>query len=214
MFSNFFSPDGKIFQIGSKAADLLLASALWLVCCLPLVTIGPACTALYDVTVRNIRCSRGTGICRDFFRVFRRDFRQSMWLMLVLTAFAAAALAAEHLFSQQDASVTMAVWLLRALLVLVIMAVPYGFALISRFDNTFGRVLLMTVYLMFRHLPTSLVLAVLLALGYLLVYLHLPLAVLMPGLICFLISLLLERVLRHHAPEAAICCQEAESAGE
>ncbi len=214
MFASFFNPEGKFFQVGSKAADLLLASVLWLACCLPLVTIGPACTALYDVTVRNIRSGRGTGIYRDFFRVFRRDFRQSMGLMLIFTALAAAALAAEQWFVQQDASGAMAVWLLRALLVVMMMAAPYGFALISRFENTFGRALLLTVYLTFRHLPTSLVLAALLALGGLLVYLHLPLAVLMPGLICLLISLLLERVLRRHAPEAAVDRQEVERAGE
>lgn len=210
MFASFFNPEGKFFRIGSKAADLLLASVLWLVCCLPLVTVGPACTALYDVVVRNIHNGQGSGICRDFLRVFRQNFRQSVGLMLIFTTLAAAALVAAQLYAEQGASDTVTVWFLRAILVVVMMAAPYGFALISRFENTFGRILLLTLYLTFRHLPTSLVLAILLSLGGLLVYLHLPLAVLMPGLICLLMSLLLERVICFHAPEAVVENREAE----
>ena len=211
MFASFFNPEGKFFQIGSKAADLLLAGVLWLICCVPLVSIGPACTALYDVVVRNIRNDRGSEICCDFFRVFRRDFRQSMGLMLLLTALAAAALLGEQFMRQSG---TTAVWLLRAVVVVVMMIGPYGFALISRFDNSFGRMLFLTLYLTFRHFLISLTMALLLALGGLLVYLHLPLAILMPGVVSLLLSLLLERVLQLHAPEAAIVPQEEESANE
>ena len=50
-----FSPDSKFMRAMSRLGDLLLLNLVFLLCCLPLVTVGAAQTALYTVCFRLIR---------------------------------------------------------------------------------------------------------------------------------------------------------------
>ena len=47
----------------NKMADLILLNLIFLLCCIPVVTIGPAITALY--------------VIQTFFRSFKQNFKQS-----------------------------------------------------------------------------------------------------------------------------------------
>jgi hypothetical protein len=38
----------------NKMADLILLNLIFLLCCIPVVTIGPAITALYAVSLRSL----------------------------------------------------------------------------------------------------------------------------------------------------------------
>lgn len=78
-----FNYDGPVVQALNKVADCICLSFLWLISCLPLVTIGAATTALYYSTNKCIR--RGEGhIWREYWRSFRTNFKQAtvLWLML------------------------------------------------------------------------------------------------------------------------------------
>jgi len=69
----------------NKMTDLLLLNLLYLVCCLPVITIGAATTALYYVSIVSIRSGDGY-VIRRFIDSFRRNFKQAtiIWLILVL----------------------------------------------------------------------------------------------------------------------------------
>ena len=54
-----FSPDSKFMRAMSMLGDLLLLNLIFLICCVPIVTIGAASTALYTVA---FRMARGTGL--------------------------------------------------------------------------------------------------------------------------------------------------------
>lgn len=43
-----FALDGKFNQFMSKAADLLLLNLMWMICSLPIITIGASTTALFE----------------------------------------------------------------------------------------------------------------------------------------------------------------------
>ena len=214
VFQQFFRPDGKFFVLGSKAGDLIAASVLWLVTSLPLITVGPATTALYYVVLHSVREDR-EGVWRAYFRMFRREFRQSMALMLLYTAWAAACFLAGHLYQSAGGDPdSLAAWLLRALLLPALLSMPYGFAMIARFENSLGRCVLLSLYLAFRHPAASLALAALLAAGAFLVYLQLTLAVFLPGAVCLAMSFLLERVFRQHMPDPPAPGETPESSME
>ena len=44
---SFFDMDSPVMQAMNKLGSVILMSLLWLVCCLPVVTIGAATAALY-----------------------------------------------------------------------------------------------------------------------------------------------------------------------
>lgn len=198
MLSNLFHPDGKFFRFGSKAADLIAVSLLWLLCCIPMVTVGPACTAMYGVVVKNIRGERGS-VWRQFWQVFRRDFRQSLLFTMPASALAAALLVSILLLKRRGAG-GFGIPLLEAVLLLLVLTLPYAFALIARFENSFLQHVKLTLLLTFRHFPSSVLMAAMLALGAFLVYLHPPLAAFVPGLVCLGVSFVTEAVFRKYGP--------------
>ena len=50
-----FNMDNKFFTFMSRVADLIILNLLFLLCCIPIVTIGPAITAMYYVTMKMVR---------------------------------------------------------------------------------------------------------------------------------------------------------------
>lgn len=53
-----------------RLANMLIVSFYWVLCCIPVVTVLPACAALYHCVTRVVMAS-GTGVSRDFFRSFK-----------------------------------------------------------------------------------------------------------------------------------------------
>lgn len=123
------------FKGMEKVGDLLLINLLFVVCSLPVVTIGASATAMYYVLGR-IRRQEGT-VTKDFFRSFRENFRQASlyWGVLLLVA-----LALYWNFRLISGWTGTLYSVMMVLLILVSwFAVSWGslvFPLLSRFDNT------------------------------------------------------------------------------
>lgn len=69
----------------NKMTDLILLNILWLICCLPVVTVGAATVAMYYVNITSIRCGDGY-VIRRFFQSFRKNFRQAtlVWIAVIV----------------------------------------------------------------------------------------------------------------------------------
>ena len=82
---NFFNENNLIFVALNKIGDIILANLLFILCSIPLVTIGPSLTALYHCMLRTVK-GNNNGTVKTFFRAFRQSFRQSLivWLGLVV----------------------------------------------------------------------------------------------------------------------------------
>lgn len=82
---NWLSYDGVLCQTLGKVTDCLCLSIVWIISCLPIVTVGAATTALY-YTVNKVVRYGVTGILREYWRSFATNFKQStgLWLILVL----------------------------------------------------------------------------------------------------------------------------------
>lgn len=78
-----FNPEHGIYRLTEKIADLLILSVFWLVCSIPLVTLGPATTALYNTVVRCILGDeRNSWVL--FFRTFKQNFKVGALTSLVV----------------------------------------------------------------------------------------------------------------------------------
>jgi len=53
----------------------MILSVIWILCCLPIVTIGPATTAMYYVVLRMH--DPNYAVLKDFFRSFKQNFLQA-----------------------------------------------------------------------------------------------------------------------------------------
>ncbi len=75
--------DSKFYKWGTLLADLIILTVLWLICSLPVITMGASTTALYYVTTRQLSNREGY-VSRDFFRSFRKNFFQATFVEIIL----------------------------------------------------------------------------------------------------------------------------------
>lgn len=196
MAKGIFNPDNDLWRITGKLVDLFLLSVFWLVCSIPLFTLGPATAALYHTVVR---CIRGDG--RDswtlFFRTFRANFRVGALTSLVVLA-AGAFLFFLYSLLYQTAAYSRAGYVLfmayYVFLLLPLGLLCYLFPTLSRFELGVRGLLSNCAKLSIAHLPTTAALALLLY-GTLYVCLNVPVAAaVLPAVLALAHSLLLERV--------------------
>lgn len=81
---NIFSFNSWLSRFLYLVADIVLLHILWIICSLPIVTIGASTTALYSSCMKRIRRDEGY-ITGNFFGAFKSNFRQStlIWLLLL-----------------------------------------------------------------------------------------------------------------------------------
>lgn len=200
-----FDPENGLWSTVSKMMDIVGLSVVWLVFCLPVVTIGPATAALYYSVVKCVR--RGEDHpCRNFLQSFRANWRQGVLLTLLCLP-VAAFLYWEHralgrLAAGGDAAIGGAYLILTVLLLLPIGFLCWLFPLLSRFESSLSGLLWSALQLTFRQLPSTVVVALLVFLSATATaafWIFVPFAF-TPALTALLASFLVERALKKITP--------------
>ena len=78
-----FDPEGPVMVALGKLADLVFCNVLFLLCSLPVFTMGASLAALYDCTLRISADTEEQIIVLQFLRAFRRDFKTATKLWLI-----------------------------------------------------------------------------------------------------------------------------------
>ena len=78
-----FNYDSPFWSFMSRLADLIILNLLWIVFCIPVVTIGASTTAMYRVTLYMVR-GEGSGVVRMFWDAFRLNLKQAVLIFLIL----------------------------------------------------------------------------------------------------------------------------------
>lgn len=133
--SNFFSIESPLFQWLSKFADRMFLNVLFVVSCVPLITIGTATVALYDVT-RRIRNDEGH-VWNSYWKAFRSNFKQAtlIWLVLLLSGLLIAFSASFYFGSSQTGS-TLGILIVSIVFFLWAITTAWAFPLQARFKNS------------------------------------------------------------------------------
>lgn len=76
--------DSPVIEFVSTVADYMLLNVLFLLTCLPVITIGPSVSALYAVMMKEVR-HENTEILKMYLRAFKSSFRVSFGLSLIYT---------------------------------------------------------------------------------------------------------------------------------
>ena len=80
-----FDLNSPFMQALARMADLVILSFLWFVCCLPIITIGPACAALCFVAMKLAK-KEDIQLIATFFQSFKLNFKQGVILNLIFMA--------------------------------------------------------------------------------------------------------------------------------
>lgn len=158
-----FNPDSRIMIFLSRVADLVILNILWLVCCIPVVTIGASTTAMYHV-IRHWQKDSVSSIMRDFFQSFKEDFKQATPVYLILLIPTVAVVINAMLIFNQDNSAAvpfylLVVWFISALILLFISSFVYP--VMAFFADTFFKTLRNAMVLALAYLPRTILISVL-----------------------------------------------------
>lgn len=86
--NSFFSIDSPFFRFCSKIADIFMLNLIFVVTCIPVVTIGAAFTALHAISMKMISGKEGY-IIKGYWQAFCASFKRSTvyYLLLLLAVF-------------------------------------------------------------------------------------------------------------------------------
>ena len=157
---NLLNPDSMFMRAMSRVGDLLLLNFFFLLTCVPIVTIGAACTALYTVCFR-FETERETYVIRSYFRAFRENWKRATAIWLILLVCGATACVNAYLFYCMGGALRYAALFFPILLALVLLAGSYAFPLLSQFENSVLATLKNALALSLGYLPRSILMTAL-----------------------------------------------------
>ena len=146
-------------QLLDLICDIFLCNIYFIVCSLPVVTMGAAFTGLYRAM---LRLTRGEGsVTKDFFQGFRSDFWRSTGIWLILLAVGLGVWADYYFVLAVNGGSTWSDILLLVIAFWVLATGAYAFALIAQFSNSFGKTLRNAMLLALTNFPKTVLMAAL-----------------------------------------------------
>ncbi|MFT4145589.1 MAG: YesL family protein [Mobilitalea sp.] len=203
--SNFFNMDNPVFTFLGKACDVIFLSVVYLLLCVPIVTIGPATTALYYATVKVLRRERGY-LFREFFKSFKLNFKRASFIGLILfIMYLILAIDIMATYSSWNGENTMNSVLFGIYIAIAFMlsfVTIYIFPVLSRFEMK-TKQLIKTVFLIaIKHLPFTLLMLIIQA-AIIVGVMFLPIVIFIaPVTSAFMTSIFMERILKKYMPPA------------
>ena len=130
-----FNINSPMFRFLENLVDFTGLNLLFLITCIPIITIGPALSALFTITLRESREEHGTFV-KPYLKAFKNNFKSSAIVFLIYFAAGAVLLFSIGFWMEMPSAFGNMM-----LLVLVFCAVIwltsffYVFALNARFEN-------------------------------------------------------------------------------
>ena len=158
MFS-MFSPDSKIMQIIGRITDLIVLNILFLLCCLPVFTIGAATTAMYTLCFRMLRQEEGN-ILKPYFRAFRENFKPATGVFLILSVILVPDYLYFDRFFHMNGTLHYVSYFFVLIAALAVLTAGFAFPWVSQFRNSVSQTLKNALLLSIGNLPRAIAIAV------------------------------------------------------
>ena len=148
--------DNVVTRALSKICDMVFLNVLWVICSIPIVTIGASTTALYTVMLKLVRNEEGY-IFRSFFRAFKENFKQSTLIWLIIAAFSVVWWVDFRIAGMMGAGVGEVLRIIFLIVAFLLLSVTiYVFPLTARYENKISATLKNALILTIAKLPYTL----------------------------------------------------------
>ena len=175
--SKIFNFEGPVFSSLSRLADLFWLNLLFIVCCIPVVTIGAASTAMHYVTLKMAKDEEGY-ITKSYFKAFKDNFIQAtiiwiIFLVVMLVMFMDLRIAnggsVADMFADPMIS-NIVIVAVGVMVIVIAMTLTYVFPILAQFDNTVKNTIKNAFLISIRHLPYTIAMMFINALPVLLIW--------------------------------------------
>ena len=210
---NLFNYENGIMSTISSIADSMVLGILWVVCSLPIFTIGTSSAAFYYAYNKCIRQKKDY-IWRTFFDGFKRNFKQATQIWLIVLCLMSIVIIDFYLLRFMDNTMVLVLIIqivLITVMLFMILWTLYLFPYISRFESSNITVIKNCILIAVANIPQSLLLLVVFAIT-VLIFLCLPmLNLLFPSLYMFCANRILEKVFQKYMSPEDLAAQTADT---
>jgi len=201
--SNGFTEDNPIWDFFAKLGDLVILNLLFLLCSIPLVTIGASYSALYYSMVKSVRKGRGY-VVKNFFHAFKQNLIQGIGGFVILVAigwFSVNGVLAYAAAPSGSTSGQFMLWTSVFITFIVAATACMLFPILSRFAFKFSTLMGLSMVVAFKYLHYSIVFVALAAaivagVIYYPFYVIPAVVLIVPALYAYLTSYMMERILK------------------
>lgn len=131
-----YNPDNPFLQFMTTLAGFIGLNILFLITCLPVITIGPALTALYTVTMQEAREEYGY-LYSTYLKTFKKVFRKSAAAFLLHLVLVLVLIYNVAFWGAQDTVTSnIFLFLVTGMLVVLVLSFLYTYPLLARFENS------------------------------------------------------------------------------
>lgn len=155
-----FDMDSPVMRVLNRVGDLMILNFLMIICCIPIITVGAAFTAMHYVLLKIVRGEEGY-LIRGFFKSFKANFRQAtlLWLIMLLVLIVYVGDCVIFNYSALEFPKALMIAVVVVAMLLLMMAV-YVFPLQARFDNSIKNTLKNSLILALVNLPKTILMIV------------------------------------------------------
>ncbi len=205
----FFSEDSVFIQMISRISDIVILNLVFLITCIPVVTIGAAWTALNYTAMNAVQNDDGY-IAKRYWKAFKENFKQStvVWLIMLLVGFV---LSVDVYFwvnywkAEQLPYVPVLIILSVFMLFVYLMILMWVFPIMAKFKNTTGKYIWNALALAINHFPWTIVMMIVAVAVLFLCYFYFYMTVFMIvcgfGLLAFGYAFVFLFMFKKHMPE-------------
>lgn len=131
----FFSVDSPIYKFMNRLFDIFKLNMMWLLCSIPIVTMGAATTAAYTITLKMIDEKEGY-IAGPFWKEFKANLKKGSIMGIILLVGIYAIYLDIQLYQHAERNNTLFLIVAIAGIFLLVMHMIYAFPLLARYENS------------------------------------------------------------------------------
>ena len=158
---NLFSFDNKFFEALGKISDIVILNFLFIISCIPIITIGASVTATYSVAMKMTK-DEETYITKEFIRQFKENFKTStiIWMIILVIGtvlvfdFYMSRLVLDEVMSK------VLQFIFTMVSIVFVFTLTYVFPIIAKFENTIKNTMINSALISIQNLPYSILMIV------------------------------------------------------
>lgn len=208
MIEKLLDVEGPVMRFFDKTGQLITLSFLWLLGCLPIVTVATSTTALYYASMKVVRRDRGTA-AQEFWRSYKANLGRGIPVTVLMGAVMGLLLLNIQILQNQPNQTLLSACTVAGLAVLGGVSM-YICPVLSRFTMKMTSALMLSFVMAVRFLHYTLLLlaGTALMIGLQIWVLPMPTVLILPGLWSWATTFLTEKALRRYMPEQEADCDE------
>lgn len=169
----FLELDSPLMQGLNKLGDLLWLNLLTLFCCLPVITVGPALTALHYMALKIARNEEGY-ITRSYFKSFKKNLKQGILIWLILVAVLLVLAGDFYIINYSGLEFHEGIRIvLTAIFLLIMFTSMFLFPVLAKFENTIFKTIKNAFLIGVMQLPKTILMMILFAIP-LVLFIYVP----------------------------------------